>query len=425
MSSRPQRRPVVVLSTLCSLLLLACVTLSVLYYNESHSRPEWKSLLTENQNLTDGYSTITRANDELRAENRVLQEQNVWLEEQSRLLNRTVTRLTSANLALTLESSDLTEQVVNLTSVALELTQRHQRLVQLASEHQREKLNMSLTIRRLLDAAVLTEEEARRLSDVNRLLRDELLHVQEKNQELLEINGRFQGEIRNLSRQLEASPGDECDEMTRRNILLQERASELQQRNLDLSSSLVKERERRNQTEADVKSAKKAYDALDHYCPVVNHKTKERFCRKCPDGWRLFENQCYYFSSRTLSWSSSRAWCRTQGGDLLIVNSEPEQRFVVESSRALTQSGATTRLWMGMTDAAEEQEWLWVDGSSVSAHTQFWLSRGGAATEPDDWKRDDPLGEDCGHVDASEKELESWMDGSCETPYRWICEKNV
>uniref|UniRef100_A0AAQ4RPR5 C-type lectin domain-containing protein n=1 Tax=Gasterosteus aculeatus aculeatus TaxID=481459 RepID=A0AAQ4RPR5_GASAC len=142
----------------------------------------------------------------------------------------------------------------------------------------------------------------------------------------------------------------------------------------------------------------------------------ERICRKCLDGWRLFENKCYFFSSQTLTWSSSRSWCRTQGGDLLVVDSQPEQ---VEDNL----SGR--RLWIGLSDREEEGEWRWVDGSRVLSDVQFWLSRPGLGPEPDDWKLDDPRGEDCGLLDASEQALGSWMDGSCEESYRWICEKNV
>ncbi|KAJ0060379.1 hypothetical protein NL108_010165, partial [Boleophthalmus pectinirostris] len=51
----------------------------------------------------------------------------------------------------------------------------------------------------------------------------------------------------------------------------------------------------------------------------------ERMCKKCSEGWTLFQSKCYYFSSRTLSWSSSRAWCQTHRAELVIINSEEEQ----------------------------------------------------------------------------------------------------
>lgn len=56
---------------------------------------------------------------------------------------------------------------------------------------------------------------------------------------------------------------------------------------------------------------------------------------------------------------------------------------------------------------------------------RYWLNRPGVGTEPDDWKLDDPQGEDCGHIDTTEKALKSWMDGSCKIAYRWICEKDA
>ncbi|XP_044035495.1 C-type lectin domain family 4 member M-like [Siniperca chuatsi] len=412
--------PVVALSTLCLLLLVTCVALSVLYNNESDSKPEWKILLFDYQNISDSYLTLTKANNDLKGDNEILKEHNAWLHEQAELLNRTSAKLMSVNLALSLESIDLMEQIVNLTSTNLQLTQEHERLVQYTSE-QEEK------IKYLGDSNTQQEEEAQRLSEMNSLLKDELFQVDEKNQELLEINDKFQGEIKNLTEKIGALLNDNSEKASKHNMQLQERVTELQKQNQNLSTMWMNKRQeaaeceesRRNEvdrTVADMHSMKEAYHSLDLYCPVVNHKTKERTCKKCPKSWRLFETKCYYFSSRMLTWTSSRAWCQTQGG-------EPEQNFIFESSQALKQGG--TRLWIGMTDAEEEGDWFWVDGSSLTSDVQYWLSRPGMGTEPDDWKLDDPLGEDCGHIDTSENALQSWMDGSCKIPYRWICEKNV
>ncbi|KAM6963927.1 C-type lectin domain family 4 member E-like [Tautogolabrus adspersus] len=286
---------------------------------------------------------------------------------------------------------------------------------------------MSETIRYLDASLNQREEEKQQVSEMVDLLRDELIQVREKNHELVEINNKLQREVKNLSESLAALVSDDCEE---HNTQLQKRVTELQEQKQNLSSVLMKERQEAAEREESTRNEmnqtaamQEAYHSLDLYCPVVNHKTKERNCKRCPDSWRLFENKCYYFSSRTLTWGSSRAWCQTQGGDLLVIDSEPEQIFIFESSRALQQSGS--RLWIGMTDAEVEGEWSWVDGSSVTSNRQYWLSRPGIGTEPDDWKQDDPLGEDCGHIDTSENTLTSWMDGSCKNPYGWICEKDV
>ncbi|XP_028286128.1 C-type lectin domain family 4 member M-like [Parambassis ranga] len=350
--------PVLCLSTLCILLLVSCVALSVLYNTESESTPEWRSLLFDYQNISDNYPTLTESNFDLRGENEVLKKQNLWLDEQNNVLNKTSTRLVSLNAALSSQSNELMEQIVNLTSANLQLTQEHERLVRFSSELEEEKVNMSDTIKRLIGFNAQQEEDRQRLSQLNSLLRDELLQTREENQEM---SNTFQEEFKQL----------------------QERVSELQEENQNMSTVLINQRqeaaeqersrmEEMKLMEADLNSTKEAYHCLDFYCPVVNHKTKERICRQCPYSWKLFQAKCYYFSSRTLTWSSSRAWCQTQGGDLLIVNSKLEQIFVFESSLALQQSSSSSssRLWIGLTDAEVEGQWLWVDSSEVTNDVQ-------------------------------------------------------
>lgn len=169
------------------------------------------------------------------------------------------------------------EQIVNLTSTNLQLSQEHDRLVRLTSEQEEEKTNTSRVIKHLVKSNELQEQEGQRLSQINVLLRDELLQLKDKNEGLLEINNRFQGEIKNQSEQITALL-DDCEEASRRNAELQERLTELQEENQNLSSTVMKERreaaeredDRRNETER----MEAEYRSLDLHCPVVDHKTK-------------------------------------------------------------------------------------------------------------------------------------------------------
>ncbi|XP_019962897.2 asialoglycoprotein receptor 1-like [Paralichthys olivaceus] len=414
---------VVALSALCVLLLVTCAALSVLYNNHTSRKSE---KLFNHQNMSDGYNSLTKANNELKRDNEILKEQNARLHEQNKLVNRTTAELRSMNLALSLKSSKLSEGIVNLTSTNTQLTQEYEQLAQYSSEQEAQRLNVSQTVDLLVSSNTRLQEEKRRLSETSDLLRDEMIQVKRDNQELVEINDKFQGEIQNLTEMIGAFSKDDLER-------LQEEVTQLQEQNQNLSAVLLRERqeaaekERRRTKEvqqmaADLHSANEAYRSLDLHCPVVNQKTRERICKKCHNSWKQFESKCYYFSSRTLDWSASKSWCRTQGGDLLVINSEQEQKFIFDSSRTLDPSG--TRLWIGLSDEDEEGRWRWVDGSRVTSDEQYWLRRPGVGAEPDDWRLDDPLGEDCGHIDTSENALESWMDGSCKIAYRWICEKN-
>ncbi|KAF0025869.1 hypothetical protein F2P81_022750 [Scophthalmus maximus] len=397
--------PLLGLSALGLLLLVTCAALSVLYTNESNRTPDWESLL-HHQNMSD-----------LKDDKRVLEEHVARLHQQNRLLNWTSAELQSAVRALTSECSELTERVQNLTSAN----------AQRSSEQEAQRLNASLGLRRLVGSNARLQEEKRRLSETNGRLANELLQATEENRELLDVNARCRGEIENLTERIGALRRDDYER-------LRETVTRLQERQRNLSATLEDERQQaaeretsrtrdREQAAASVQSASEAYRALDLYCPVVNQKSRERICKKCHNSWKQFESKCYYFSARTLTWSSSRAWCRTQGGDLLIVDSEQEQRFIFDSSSSVESSGA--RLWIGLTDEEQEGDWRWVDGGRVTSDVQYWLNRPGVGTEPDDWKLDDPQGEDCGHIDTTEKALKSWMDGSCKIAYRWICEKDA
>ncbi|KFQ55495.1 C-type lectin domain family 17, member A, partial [Nestor notabilis] len=47
--------------------------------------------------------------------------------------------------------------------------------------------------------------------------------------------------------------------------------------------------------------------------------------RKCWAGWRIFEQSCYSFSMKTMSWSDANKTCADQGAHLVFINSEMEQ----------------------------------------------------------------------------------------------------
>ncbi|XP_078136068.1 uncharacterized protein LOC144536679 [Sander vitreus] len=300
-----------------------------IYNNKSDKRPGWKSLLFDYQNISDGYLALTTVNNDLRRDNQLLQEHGARLHGQNQLLNRTADDLMSVNLALSFESAELMEQIGNLTSLNLHLAQEHERLLRHTSEQESKELNKSQTIKHLVDSNAQREQEVQRLSDVSGLLRDELVRAKERNQGLLEINDEFRGEVQNLSEKIGALSSAGCAKASERSTQLQERP--LQEQKQNLSAVLMKERreaaERDTSRRNELQSIKEAYNSLDLYCPVVNLNTKERICKKCPDSWHQHETKCYYFSSQQLTWSSSRAWCQTRGGDLLVINSQPEQLF--------------------------------------------------------------------------------------------------
>ncbi|EDO26403.1 predicted protein, partial [Nematostella vectensis] len=54
---------------------------------------------------------------------------------------------------------------------------------------------------------------------------------------------------------------------------------------------------------------------------------------RCPDGWRKFQDSCYWSDARHMSWYSARSTCLSLGGDLVKISSSQENSFVARIKR--------------------------------------------------------------------------------------------
>ncbi|XP_040909014.1 CD209 antigen-like protein E isoform X3 [Toxotes jaculatrix] len=142
---------------------------------------------------------------------------------------------------------------------------------------------------------------------------------------------------------------------------------------------------------------------------------------KCDRGWEQHGGKCYLFSISSANWEQSRRWCQREGGDLVKIDSTEEQIFLV--NRVGEEINNTEeKFWIGLTDSKEEGKWFWVDGSPLDTSLTFW-----ASWEPDNWKEENPDGEDCVRMGSGKEEddyLKTWWDKSCKASQRIICEKH-
>ncbi|XP_064839895.1 CD209 antigen-like protein D isoform X2 [Oncorhynchus masou masou] len=138
----------------------------------------------------------------------------------------------------------------------------------------------------------------------------------------------------------------------------------------------------------------------------------------CAEDWEYYGGKCYYFSPDKLTWAQSRDECITRGGHLVIIGSLEEQKFLDQKSGTKISTDPEDKFWIGLTDSINENEWLWVDNSPLS--TSFWHSD----QEPDDWKGENPDGEDCARMGepGGTNDGRSWLDVNCNKTQRRICE---
>uniref|UniRef100_A0A671UC46 C-type lectin domain-containing protein n=1 Tax=Sparus aurata TaxID=8175 RepID=A0A671UC46_SPAAU len=119
-------------------------------------------------------------------------------------------------------------------------------------------------------------------------------------------------------------------------------------------------------------------------------------CGKCQEGWEQNGPQCYYFSTDELTWEQARDECRRDGADLVKIEREDEQLFLMQKLRDKMVE-KEDKFWIGLTDSVTEDTWLWTDGTPLN-------------------KR---MGEKYG------SHLKCWFDKSCMAPQKRICEKSA
>ncbi|CAM4639081.1 unnamed protein product [Leuciscus chuanchicus] len=125
----------------------------------------------------------------------------------------------------------------------------------------------------------------------------------------------------------------------------------------------------------------------------------------------------YVFSSDKLNWTNSRDVCVSKGADLVTITSQSEQDFLV--------SKVSETHWIGLNDLDTEGHWVWVNNQTLTdTRVQFWHRRQYGPREPDNWKQEDPSGENCASLGNWEGYFNKWFDQSCKEQKKFICEKN-
>ncbi|XP_068179604.1 CD209 antigen-like protein C [Antennarius striatus] len=134
----------------------------------------------------------------------------------------------------------------------------------------------------------------------------------------------------------------------------------------------------------------------------VNRLNLNKTEKSCFQGWKKFNNKCYYVSPAgvTKTWSDSRRDCQARGADLVIITTIAELNFVKKSY------GVT---WTGLSLNKATNTWKWVDGTEL-ADDGFWQEG-----EPNNMSGD----EDCVEVSRDASALN---DVPCSRKFSWICE---
>ncbi|OWF43738.1 low affinity immunoglobulin epsilon Fc receptor-like isoform X2 [Mizuhopecten yessoensis] len=149
-----------------------------------------------------------------------------------------------------------------------------------------------------------------------------------------------------------------------------------------------------------------AFSLVSSICLLVAIATGSGLA-ECPDEWVSFQESCYYFVNNHTTWHASSAYCQSQQSEIVAVDSQAENDFLVRYMRRLG-CAFNTLFWIGATDMITDGVWVWT--SSLSPLSYF------------NWGPNEPNGltnEDCISVTHDSG---TWNDFSCRAPLYYVCE---
>ena len=119
----------------------------------------------------------------------------------------------------------------------------------------------------------------------------------------------------------------------------------------------------------------------------------------CPNGWTIWNSQCYKLFHEEVSWEAAELKCIQLGAHLTSILSAAENEFV---SNLISD---TRLIWIGGSDKDKEGTWTWTDSNP-------WTSTRWANGQPD--KRNT---ENCLQTQRSF----TWHDYPCSNKANFVC----
>jgi hypothetical protein len=112
----------------------------------------------------------------------------------------------------------------------------------------------------------------------------------------------------------------------------------------------------------------------------------------------------YCLIPHPLSWQLAQKWAQEHGGNLVMINDQAENDWLVKTF------GGQTEYWIGMTDEKSEGNWFWIIGAPV----QYFSWQKG---EPDNFKKEQHFGI------TNSKGAGMWNDATATGPRIGIVER--
>ncbi|XP_068556913.1 C-type lectin domain family 4 member D-like isoform X7 [Anas acuta] len=149
------------------------------------------------------------------------------------------------------------------------------------------------------------------------------------------------------------------------------------------------------------------------HCIPNGSASQRRDWKCCSEGWRPFQESCYYFSDDWMPWNESQQNCSGMGSQLVVINTEAEQAFLYkEMGRQFKHQRNGVILYIGLR-AQKVGQWRWADQTPYNETAAFWR-RGEPSDQPSD--------ELCVVIHYQKDIFRNWNNVPCTIDSYRICE---
>ncbi|XP_042888061.1 type-2 ice-structuring protein-like [Penaeus japonicus] len=104
---------------------------------------------------------------------------------------------------------------------------------------------------------------------------------------------------------------------------------------------------------------------------------------ECTGGFRSVGGKCMLLASgERLSWADARLYCQRIGADLASFQEANSFAAILNYVKEINVVSSIGNVWVGGSDTATEDVWLWTTGERMPRGSPFWGSRNNYASEP-------------------------------------------
>nr|XP_043874850.1 C-type lectin domain family 4 member E-like [Solea senegalensis] len=157
-------------------------------------------------------------------------------------------------------------------------------------------------------------------------------------------------------------------------------------------------------------------------------------CSRCMEGWTEHDSRCFFLSGDAKKWLDARSYCIDKGGDLAVVLSEEDQKFltklIVKNYKSKEKFNGS---WIGLHDMQRERTFRWINGKNLAKYinetgqeTDYWVN-GQPDNNTPGWS---PEGSDCVVLvfeldESTDRAIKNWDDIACRGQRNYMCESKA